>query len=173
MRSLMMSFASRAERALAALLLVVTTACYSFSGGGGFPDDVRTVFIEPFENTTPQFDLELQVYNHLQETLPRQLGLRPGSEESADAIVRGRILRYDDRAQSNPINNPSRPLVHVVEIAVAVEIIDVKRNVILWDSRSLTAQGEYRPESGSELEGRQIAIEQLAQRILDGAQQQW
>ncbi len=163
----------RAERVFAALLLLTTAACYSFSGGGGFPNDVRTVFIEPFENTTPQFDLELQVYNHLQEVLPPQLGLRPGSEESADAIVRGRILRYDDRAQSNPINDPSRPLVHVVEIAVAVEIIDVKRNLILWDSRSLTAQGEYRPESGSELDGRQIAIEQLAQRILDGAQQQW
>lgn len=169
----MMSFAFRAERILAAVLLLTSAACYSFSGGGGFPNDVRTVFIEPFENTTPQFDLELQVYNHLQETLPRQLGLRPASETSADAIVRGRILRYDDRAQSNPINDPSRPLVHVVEIAVAVEIIDVKRNVILWDASSLTAQGEYRPESGSEEQGRVIAIEQLAQRILDGAQQQW
>lgn len=167
------SFVSRAERAAVAALLVLGTACYSFSGGGGLPDDVRTIFIDSFENTTAQFDLELQVHSELQERLPRDLGLRPGSEESADAVVRDRILRYDDRAQNNPINDPGRPLVHVVEIAVAVEIIDVKRNLILWESRSLTAQGEYRPDSGSELDGRRIAIEQLAQRILDGAQQQW
>ncbi len=169
----MRSLTSLAERALAALCLILAAACYSFSGGGGFPDDIRTVYIAPFENTTPQFDLEQQVFAELQQSLPPALGLRPGGEQAADAIVRGRIIRYDDRAQSNPINEPGRPLVHVVEIAIAVEIVDVKRNVILWESSSLTAQGEYRPESDNEEVGRRIAIEQLTQRILDGAQQQW
>lgn len=161
-----------AGRVGSALCLIAATACYSFSGGGGFPDDIRTIYIAPFENTTAQFDLEQQVFTELQEELPRALGIRPGSEQTADAILRGRIIRYDDRAQSNPINQPG-PLVHVVEIAVAVEIIDVKRNVVLWESSGLTAQGEYRPESQDENLGRRIALDQLSQRILDGAQQQW
>lgn len=164
----------RRRAAHAGLILGLTAAgaCYSFSGGGGFPNDIRTIYIAPFENTTPQFDLEQQVFTELQEELPRALGIRPGSEQTADAIVRGRIIRYDDRAQSNPISQPG-PVVHVVEIAVAVEIIDVKRNVVLWESSALTAQGEYRPESQDENVGRRIALDQLSQRILDGAQQQW
>lgn len=154
------------------LALSAGSACYGFSGGGGFPDDIETIYIEPFENTTPQFDLEQQVFTELQEELPRALGIRPGSEQTADAIVRGRITRYDDRAQSNPIDQ-SGPVLHVVEITVSVQIIDVERNVILWESSSLTAQGEYRPESQDENVGRRIALDQLSQRILDGAQQQW
>jgi hypothetical protein len=164
---------SRAERALTVLAICMLAACYSFTAGGGFPDDIRTVHIEIFENTTPQFDLDQQVFAELQRSLPPALGVRPGSESTADAIVRGRIIRYDDRAQSNPLDDPGRSPVHIVEIAVAVEIIDVKRNVILWEASSLTAQGEYRPESESEDAGRQIALEQLSQRILDGAQAQW
>lgn len=155
------------------LALGVGNACYSFSGGGGFPDDIRTIYIAPFESNTPQFDLEQQLFSELQETLPPALGLRAAGESNADAIVRGRILRYDDRAQSNPIGNPDQPLVHVVEIAIAVEILDVRRNLILWESTSVTAQGEYRPETQDENVGRRIALDQLSQRILDGAQQQW
>lgn len=148
-------------------------ACYSFSGGGGFPSDIRTIYIAPFENQTPQFDLEQQVFRELTETLPRALGVRPAGEENADALVRGRIIRYDNRVQSNPIANPDQPLVNVVEIVIAVELVDVARNLILWESTSLSGQGTYRAESQDENVGRQVALEQLSQKILDGAQQQW
>lgn len=164
---------SRAERFLLGLAVACLPACYSFSGGGGFPDDIRTVYIAPFENNSDRFDLDQQVFVELTQRLPRALGVRSASEQVADAIVRGRILRYDDRAQSSPINQPDRPLVHIVEITIAVEIIDVRRNEVLWEAQSLSAQGEYRPESQEENTGRQIALEQLTQKILDGAQQQW
>ena len=163
----------RAERVLFTLAVAFLPACYSFSGGGGFPDDIRTIYIAPFDNPTPQFDLEQQVFRELNETLPRALGVRPAGEDNADAIVRGRIVRYDTRVQSSPIANPNQPLVNMVEIVIAVQLIDVRRNLILWESTSLSGQGTYRAESQDENVGRQIALEQLSQKILDGAQQQW
>jgi hypothetical protein len=61
----------------------------------------------------------------------------------------------------------------MVEIVIAIELIDVRRNLILWESTSLSGQGTYRAEVQDENVGRQIALEQLSQKILDGAQQQW
>ena len=170
---LMTSSRYLAERLLPPAAVALLAACYSFSGGGGFPSDIRTIYIAPFENQTPQFDLEQQVFRELTETLPRALGVRPAGEENADALVRGRIIRYDNRVQSNPIANPDQPLVNVVEIVIAVELVDVARNLILWESTSLSGQGTYRAESQDENVGRQVALEQLSQKILDGAQQQW
>ena len=173
MRFRMTSSRYLADRLLLPTAVALLAACYSFSGGGGFPSDIRTIYIAPFENQTPQFDLEQQVFRELTETLPRALGVRPAGEENADALVRGRIIRYDNRVQSNPIANPNQPLVNVVEIVIAVELIDVARNLILWESSSLSGQGTYRAESQDENVGRQVALEQLSQKILDGAQQQW
>lgn len=173
MRFRMTSSRYLAERLLLPAAVALLAACYSFSGGGGFPSDIRTIYIAPFENQTPQFDLEQQVFRELTETLPRALGVRPAGEENADALVRGRIIRYDNRVQSNPIANPDQPLVNVVEIVIAVELVDVARNLILWESTSLSGQGTYRAESQDENVGRQVALEQLSQKILDGAQQQW
>jgi hypothetical protein len=159
--------------ALAALLVLL--GCYSFRGGGGFPSHIRTVYIEPFENDTDRFELDQQLFRELTEQLPRSLGLRLGSQQTADAVVRGRIVRYNDAARNY---TPGQQLgsvdviQHQVEIAIAVEIVDVGQNLILWDG-SLTGRGEYRPESQSDQAAREVALESVVRQIVDGAQSQW
>ncbi|HXE81146.1 MAG TPA: hypothetical protein VNK41_10370, partial [Vicinamibacterales bacterium] len=64
----------------ASLAAALAAACYSFSGGGGFPDWVRTVYIAPFENNTVHLDLGDQLYAKMTENLPRALGVRPAGE---------------------------------------------------------------------------------------------
>jgi hypothetical protein len=156
-------------------ILPALAACYSFSGGGGFPDTVNTVFIATFENQTVQFDLEQQLFRKMQETLPRSLGVRVGSEQAADAIVRGRIVRYEDAAQSyRPGQQGNVDVVqHQVTIVVAVEILQVSENLILWESQSVSGRGEYRPDSQSDEVARSRALDALIQQIIDGAQSQW
>src|SRR5262245_5190908 len=85
--------------ALAALLGLTLGACrYTFQSGGGFPSDIRTLYIRPFENNTAQFELDQQLFSKLNEQLPRALGVRVAGEEAADAWVTGKITRYDDVA---------------------------------------------------------------------------
>lgn len=154
---------------------LVLSACYSFSGGGGFPDDVRTVYIAPFENRTVQFELESELFRKLTESLPRSLGVRVAGEEVADAIVRGRIMRYEDVAQSyRPGQQGNVQLLqNQVTIMVSVEIIDVKRNEILWESSGVSGRGEYRPDSQEDRVAWEKALDSLIQQIVDGAQSQW
>ena len=161
--------------ALAGLFL--TLGCnYGFQGGGGFPASVRTIFIEPFENQTTQFELQDRIYQELLQELPDAFGVRPAGREVADAIVRGRIVRYDDVAQNVRAGSNERApqvLEHQVQITVAVEIIDVQRNVIIWESSGVTGRGSYLLASQSDVDGWADAIDELRQAIVDGARSQW
>lgn len=172
---LLRSGRSRAIEVVALAATVGLAGCYSFSGGGGFPSDVRTIFIAQFENKTTQFDLDSELFRKLTDAVPRSLGLRTAGEQVADAVLRGRITRYDDTAQSyQPGQSGSvQVLQNQVTITLSVEIVDVKRNEILWDSQAVTGRGEYRPDSQQDRVAWEKALDSVIQQIVDGAQSQW
>ena len=132
--------------------------------------------ILPFENDTNRFELTQEIHQELLKELPRALGVTNAGEDAADAVVQGRIVRYDLTA---PLFRPGVEADRVdvlqrqVSIRVEVELIDLVENVIIWDDRTLTTQGQYLEEGESEEIGRIEAIELLVQRIVDGAQSNW
>lgn len=160
---------------------LLSASCnYGFQGGGGFPEDIRTIYIEPFQNETVQVELDQLLFQRLTDRLPRALGARAGAEQTADAVVRGRITRYDNVGQNYVPGQPATGsasgvniLTYQVTITISVEIIDRKRNVVLWDSNSIVGRGEYRRDGGQETDGREIALNHILQQIIDGAQSQW
>ena len=148
---------------------------YGFEGGG-FPPHIRTIYIAPFSNETPQFELDGRLFATLVEELPSQLGLRTAGEGAADAILRGTITRYDDVAQNYRAGQqqPAGSVVsHEVQIGISAELVDVRDNVIRWEARSLTGRGTYDPTAQTEEIGQREAIENLIEQIIDGAQSQW
>lgn len=166
----------RAARALLGVLalLAVQGCSYGFRSGS-FPDHIRSVAILPFENDTNRFDLTQELHEQMLRELPRSLGIVNAGEEAADALVRGRITGY---ALSTPLFRPGQQdqinvLQRQVSLRIEVEIVDLVENVILFESSSLSTQGEYLEESQDEAVGRALAIELLVQRIIDGAQSNW
>jgi outer membrane lipopolysaccharide assembly protein LptE/RlpB len=160
---------------LFALALVVGACNYGFRGGGGFPPHVRTLFIAPLDNETVQFDLDQQIQRSLTERLPRSLGVRVAGERAADAVLRGRVTRYEDIAQSYlPGQQGSVDVLqHQVQITVNIQIVDVQRNEIIFEGTGLTGRGTYNPNSQTDDAARNVAIEALIQAIIDRAQSQW
>jgi hypothetical protein len=171
------SFLAGTRLALLLALALVAGACnYGFRGGGGFPAHIRTVFIAPLDNETVQFDVDQQIFRALSERLPRSLGVRIAGERVADAVVRGRVTRYEDVAQSylpGQQQGSVDVLQHQVQITLSLQIVDVQRNEIIFEGSSLTGRGTYNPASQSEGVARTAAIEALIQSIIDGAQSQW
>jgi len=166
----------RAARALLGVLaLLALQGCtYSFRSGS-FPDHISSVAILPFENDTNRFDLTQELHEQMLRELPRSLGIVNAGEEAADAVVRGRITSY---ALSTPLFRPGqRDQIDVLQRRVAlrieIEIVDLVENVILFESSSLSTQGEFLEESEDEAVGRALAIELMVQRIIDGAQSNW
>lgn len=157
-------------------LLSLGGCMYSFQAGAGFPDHVKTVAIVPFDNETNRPELTDEIFQALLQEFPRSQGLTPAGEDVADAAVYGVIRRYD---LSTPSYRPAAPgqspqvLQRQVTIAIEVQIVNLVDNEILWESRSVSAQGQYLEESETEEIGKALAIELLIQRIIDGAQSNW
>ena len=154
---------------------LATGGCvYGFSSGS-FPDHIRTVAILPFDNDTNRFELTQEIHQELLRALPSALGVTNAGEDVADAVIRGRIVRYDMTTplfRAGQQDNQVDVLQRQVSIRVEVELIDQVENVILWDDRGLSTQGQYLEGEPEEV-GRIEAIELLVQRIVDGAQSNW
>tara|TARA_B100000949_G_scaffold103427_1_gene91990 strand:+ start:763 stop:1275 length:513 start_codon:yes stop_codon:yes gene_type:complete len=166
------------SKSLSLLLLAVTMlACnYSFRAGSFPPPHVQSIAVLPFDNETNRFELPGELYDQLVRNLPSALGVRTAGEEIADAVVRGSIRTYEVRApnyRAATQGQPAEVLQRQVNIVVSVEIVDLVENVILWESSSVVAQGEFLEASETEEIGRIEAIELLVQKIVDGAQSNW
>ncbi len=146
---------------------------YGFAGGG-LPGHISTVAILPFDNQTPEPSLTQEVSEAIREAMEQRLGLRASAEATADAVVRGAILRYTadiplsfQGGQAGNVSVTRRR----VQISVRVEIYDQREGRVLWERTSLQVDGEYRPPEQEE--GRRLAWEKLVTDIVEGAQSQW
>jgi len=156
----------------ASTLTIALAGCLYGFAGGGLPN-IKTVAILPFDNQTPEPALTKEVNDAVLEAFQGRLGLRPAGENTADAVVRGRVVRYDPDV---PISfQPGQGRTDVtrrqVQITIDVEILDQREGKTLWQKQGLTEVGEYQPPQ--ETEGRKIALQKLVNDLVDGAQSQW
>lgn len=158
-----------------ALLLAAIAACWPYGfAGGGLPQHIRTVAVLPFENETPQAELQSEVWQALRGELQSRLGFREAPETRADAVVRGTLLRYDTgipiaySADARTVNSARRKL----QIVLDIEIVDQKTGKSLLQRKGLTVEGEY-DEGPGEAAGRREALKRLVNDVVEGAQSQW
>jgi len=138
------------------------------------PQGIKTVAVLPFDNLTPEPTLTQEVQNAVRNAVQGRLGLRQAGEQSADAIVRGSIQRYEPDlpvAYQGGQNNQVDVTRRLVQITVNVEITNQRTGKILYQRSALTLQGDY--ATGQEPSGRQKAYDQLVTNIVEGAQSQW
>jgi hypothetical protein len=157
---------------LVTLPLALGGCLYGFAGGG-LPRHIRTVAIIPFENQTPSVDLPRELGEALREGLEKRLGLRPATEDKADALVRGTITKFDidipvavsaDRQQATTARRR-------LAVGVDVTLIDQSTGAVLWERKGIVAEGEYAERT--EAAGRKQAIERIVADVIEGALSQW
>lgn len=156
-------------------LLLLGGCVYGFSGGGGLPEHIQTVAVPPVQNETPQVELSDRLFDALLEAIRGRLGAQLASEGDADAIVRATIAGYDDRAMNvqGREGQGAEVFQQQVSIRASVEIYDATRDEILWSSTSVTGNGEYAPGEETDEVGRRVAIQNIVDKIVSGAQSQW
>ncbi len=162
-------------RSALALCMMVLSACIYGFAGGGLPANVRTVAILPFDNETPSPNLTREVTEVLRREMRGRLGVRDASEARADAVVRGRVVRYDvdipisytaDRSRSGTTSARRK-----LQVVVDVEIVDQASGKMLFQRKGLTGEAEY--AEGQEDNGRRQAVGKLVSDVIEGAQSQW
>ncbi len=157
-----------------AALLIATSGCWPYGfAGGGLPSNIHTVAVLPFENETPQAELQREMWESLRSEMKARLGLRDAPEARADAVVRGTLLRYDTgipisySSSRGQVTSARRKL----QIVCDIEIVDQKTGKMLWQRKGITAEGEY--EEPNEVNGRRAALRKLVTDVIEGAQSQW
>jgi hypothetical protein len=161
----------------ALLLLSLLAGCmYSFVGGG-LPSNVRRVYIAPFENETPYQTLTSDLLREMQDRLPGSLGVRLSSEQTADAVVRGTLKSAEEQTTNfNPQPDPTGRIQRLearVQISFDAEIYDIRNDKVLWRGNGITAIGNFEPGREDVDDGRAKALEQVVQKLIEGAQSQW
>lgn len=159
-------------------VVVVSASSLAFShcvygfAGGTLPN-VKTVAILPFENDTSEPSLTQEVSEAVRQALEGRLGLRVATEQTADALVRGRVVRYDPDVPLAIQSGVGTVTVtkRKVQLTVDVEIVNQHDGTTVWKGQGLTVDGEYSPPSDKD--GRKIALDKLVTQIVDGAQSQW
>ena len=129
--------------------------------------------ILPFENDTPEPALTQEVTDAVREALEGRLGLRVAGEATADAIVRGRVVRYEPGVPVafQPGQGSANVTRRKVQLTVDVEIVNQREGKTVWKRQGLSVDGEYDPPQ--EVQGRKVALQKLVNDIVDGAQSQW
>ena len=157
--------------AVSTLAVTLSGCLYGFAGGG-LPN-IKTVAILPFDNQTPEPALTKEVNDAVLEAFQSRLGLRIAGETNADAVVRGKVTRYDADAPVafQPGIGRTEVSQRQVQITVDVEILDQRDGKTLWQRQGLSEVGSYAPPQ--EVAGRKIALQKLVNDLVDGAQSQW
>jgi len=156
-------------------LLPVLAACNYGFAGGGLPSNINDVYVTPIENRTTQFSLTDPFTQGLLDAVRGRLGVQLASRDNADAEIRAELTRYIDQASNfaGRENVGAEVFQRRVSITARVEIIDLASNEIVWSGTSVNGVGEYAPDTESEEVGQELALENLIQKIIDGAQSQW
>lgn len=154
---------------------LVASSCYSFSGGGGLPGHIRTAYVQPVDNLSTQFGLSETLADELLTAARQRLGLQLAAEDEADAIITAVIRQYrDDAVNFDAVEGSGADVFQRrVTITAEVSILDRQENAIIWQSSGLSGAGEYVPGNETEEQGTMVAIENLVQKVVDGAQSQW
>lgn len=133
--------------------------------------------VVPFENATTEPVLSTDVQLRLQDQVPRKLGVRLADQRVADAVLRGRITGFDETTPSFRPDTGRGERVDVVQRQVRItfeaEIYDVRQDRTIWKGSGISALGNYQPGSEQAQAGRTRAIDEMIQKILEGAQSQW
>jgi len=170
---------SGARRALlgSILLAVALSGCMYQLTGGGLPPNIRTVYVELFENTTPDEALRGDVQRALQQRLPRELGVRLSAQASADAIIRGTLRGYDETtlniAAQQQTGGRVQPVQRRLQITFDAEVFDVRGDKVLWKGTNISAFGDYNPSNQTINVAREKAVVDIIQKVVQGAQSQW
>ncbi len=159
---------------LAAFLWVMAMAgCgpYSFSGNS-LPPHIKTIAVPLFEDRTSEFGIKEKLTDAVIQEITRDNTLKIVNEDLADAIVYGKILSVDDRADTYTEQEEVQS--YRVYITVEVEVRDVKRGTPLWKER-WSQWGLYSLTDGVDAREQAIdeAIQKLAEDILNKTVSNW
>lgn len=168
--------AARAFAALAVLATISGCGVYS-TRPGKIPGHIKSVAIPIFENRTTQAELDDEITQAIVNRFVADNNLRVVGEAEADAILSGAVLRYDNAVFGFTGNVQAEE--YRVSIIVDCRFFDKVKNREMWRDEGLTKTANYYvvevpgQPAKTEIDGRQEAIQKIADEVLSRIVDAW
>ena len=145
--------------------LLVHACAYQFSGSGGFPDNVETIFIEIVENRTSKAGIERVVTNQLVFEFTRQREKSLASDaKNADATLKGVIKKI----RTSTISRVGTKVANEQEVIMTIDVKLINQSGdVIWTAKTISGRQAF-DVSDSKLENDRnetLAIAILSERI--------
>jgi outer membrane lipopolysaccharide assembly protein LptE/RlpB len=157
-------------RGAGALLLLVLSGCgYALVGrGSNVPEDVREVYLQPFENRTQRTQVEQFLTRAIaDELVTRQRFAVVGGTEGADAVISGSVVGFN----AIPVTFDPTGRATEYEIAITAQIAFKRTGSeqVLWSTDNYTFRESYPidPSDADYFDREDEAIEDASRRMAE------
>ncbi len=149
-----------------AFMTMIATSCgYRVAGRGSrLPSDVKSIAVPAFRNETPRFRIEQRLASALTRELIRRTSFGvTASEEQADAVLTGTVVRAGSRAVAFDLNT-GRATTLQMEIEARVELVEQGSGKVLFSNPRYIFREQYQIDPNIEVlfEEDEAALERIA-----------
>ncbi len=149
-----------------------STGC-GYSNDSLHRDSVRTVYVEMFESREFRREIEFKLTEALRKEIERSTPYRNAPRNRADTIIEGEVLEWREASIGKDfVMNRSREIAG--SLAIRYRWQDRRTGKLLVDRPNMVTTVQYvRPAGEEAYEGYQLAVEQLARRIVESMETPW
>ena len=145
--------------------LITYTCGYRFAGSGELPDNIESIFIEVFKNSTSKAGIERVVTNQVIFEFTRQRKNSLASDATnADATLKGVIKKI----RTKTISRRGTEVANQREVIMTIDLSLINQSGdVIWTAKALSDRQAY-DVSDSKLENdrnESLAIARLSERI--------
>ena len=157
---------------IAGALMTVFTGCYSFTAST-LPSHIKTVQIHEVEDKTLDAVLANSIHTAVVDMFKKNAGGVRLVNEDANADFEITLLSYTNKPEN--YNSNSDVETYRVTIRVSVKFYDNVKDRIIYENKSLSADGVYdvQKNEAEDRHGQARAIEKLQDLIIANALAKW
>jgi len=149
------------------ILLLLFSGCgYTFTGGGNFPADIKSICVNTLKNRSSETGIENIITNDIIYEITRSGRLELTKKETADAVLDGEVESLKVYSISRRGSHTS--LERRVQVSIALTLTD-KNNRIIWSVKGFTDDETYEVTSDklSTEHKKRDAISKLSERMAE------
>lgn len=155
-------------------IIFLFVGCSGYTNQSLYSNEIKTVYVEMFDNTTFRRDLEYDLSDAIAKRIESDTPYKIVSDKSrADTVLSGRITSIGSSALTVE-RETGRALENQAEVTAQFSWKNLKTGQYLVQNTSATASAGYSAFQQQSLEyASKVAANKLAERIVEQLQEEW
>ena len=153
---------------------VLFAGCSGYSNNSLYSQDIKSVYVEMFDNETFRRDLEYDLTDAIAKRIEAETPYKIVSDKSrADTVLSGKITAMDDSVLTIE-RETGRPLEEQAEVTAKFNWKNLKTGEYLLENSTATASASYSQFQQQSFDyASKTAANKLAERIVEQMQMKW